>query len=109
MIIKIATNLAFAAVCLASITVAQAQAPGYPGASELVTNGPPGSPPAAWSPRKNVEESRQYDRLLETDWAFRQARIKKECGPINDPQLHASCVASFGQDEPFAGSRHSSR
>jgi len=23
--------------------------------------------------------------------------VSKECGPINDPQLHASCVASFGK------------
>jgi hypothetical protein len=29
--------------------------------------------------------------------SFRANRINKECGPINDPQLHASCVASFGQ------------
>ena len=23
--------------------------------------------------------------------------VSKECGPINDPQLHASCVSSFGK------------
>ena len=28
------------------------------------------------------------------------ARIRKECGPIGDPQLHAQCMASFGQNEP---------
>jgi hypothetical protein len=24
--------------------------------------------------------------------------MKQECGPINDPQLHQQCVASFGGD-----------
>ena len=45
-------------------------------------------------------ESAQYDRLLQTNGAFRAARMRKECGPIGDPQLHAQCVASFGQNEP---------
>jgi hypothetical protein len=31
-------------------------------------------------------------------------RTKKECGPITDPQLRQSCLASFRQDEPFSGS-----
>src|SRR6266481_1302794 len=107
MIIKIAKNLAFAAGCLTSIAAmpaALAQTAGYPGGTELVTNGPQGSTPPNWSPQQNVVESRQYDRLLESNRGFRQARIQKECGPISDPQLHASCVASFGQDEPLAGS-----
>jgi hypothetical protein len=26
--------------------------------------------------------------------------MRKECGPIGDPQLHAQCIASFGQNEP---------
>jgi len=107
MIIKIATSLALTAACLTSIVAlpaAEAQTAGYSGGTELVTNGPQGSTPPNWSPQQNVVESRQYDRLLETNRAFRQARIQKECGPISDPQLHASCVASFGQDEPFAGS-----
>jgi hypothetical protein len=51
-----------------------------------------------------VIDSRNYDRLLETNPAFRQARIQKECGPISDPRLHARCVASFNRDEPHAGS-----
>jgi hypothetical protein len=44
-----------------------------------------------------VIESKQYERLLRTNPAFRQARMRKECGPITDPQLHQSRIASFEQ------------
>jgi len=111
--IKAAARLACAAACLTSIAVmpaAQAQMTQNPPGTELVTNGPQGgSSPQNWSPQQNVMQSRQYDRQLETNRAFRQARIQKECGPINDPQLHASCVASFNQDEPVAGASGSQR
>jgi hypothetical protein len=43
----------------------------------------------------NVRESKLYDELLRTNPSFRAKRMQIECGPINDPQLHASCVASF--------------
>jgi len=46
--------------------------------------------------QQNVIESEQYERLLRTNPAFRQARMGKECGPITDPQLHQSCLASSG-------------
>ncbi len=26
--------------------------------------------------------------------------MRKECGPIDDPQLHGQCMASFDQFEP---------
>jgi hypothetical protein len=58
----------------------------------------------SWSPRQNVIESKQYERLLETNPAFRQARMRKECGPITDPELRQSCLASFNQSEPSVGS-----
>jgi hypothetical protein len=112
MIIKTATRLAFAVACVTSIVAmpaAKAQMTGYPGGTEVVTNGPQGSTPPNWSPQQNVMQSRQYDQLLETNRAFRQSRIQKECGPVTDPQLHASCVASFGRDEPLAGSAASRR
>jgi hypothetical protein len=108
MLLKTATSLAFATACLTAIATlpAHAQMAGAPGApgAEVVTNGPQGSPPSNWSARQNVIESHRYDRLLETNRGFREARMRKECGPITDPQLHQSCVASFGQDEPYAGS-----
>ena len=118
------TSLAGAAVCLMTVAAtlpayAQYAPPAYAPAPpayappaqqppQVVTNGPQASPgdiSPNWSARRNVVESAQYDRMLETSAGFRQARMRKECGPINDPQLHASCLASFNQDEPVRGFR----
>jgi hypothetical protein len=68
--------------------------------TQLITNGPqvnPGDVSPSWSPQRNVAESEQYDRLLKTNPAFRQARMRKECGPITDPQLHHQCLESFAR------------
>ena len=102
MINKTVTSLAFAAGCVlafGAMPPAQAQ---YYSNTELVTNGPQASRGdfGDWSARRNVMESAQYDRLLQTNGSFRAARMRKECGPISDPQLHAQCMASFGQNEP---------
>jgi len=43
----------------------------------------------------NVRASKQFDALLRSSPAFRAKRMQIECGPITDPQLHASCVSSF--------------
>jgi hypothetical protein len=99
---KTVTSLAFAAGCilaLGAMPPAQAQ---YYDNTELVTNGPQASRGdfGDSSARRNNVESAQYERLLQTNGAFRAARIRKECGPIGDPQLHAQCIASFGQNEP---------
>jgi len=59
--------------------------------------------------RRNVIESREYDRALETNRAFRQSRMRQECGPITDPQLRQSCLDSFRQDEPSQGLSRSNR
>lgn len=69
---------------------------------QMVTNGPQASRGdfGDWSARRNNIESAQYDRLLETNIGFRQARMAKECGPIGDPQLHDQCMASFQEYEP---------
>ena len=107
MIIKI-TSLATAAACLmmmgSAMPAAHAQTAG---GAMVVTNGPQtnaGDVSPSWSARQNVIESERYDRLLETSHAFREARMRKECGPITDPQLRADCFASFNQDEPYMGS-----
>ena len=74
--------------------------------TQVMTNGPrtnPGDVSPSWSAQRNVAESERYDRLLESNGAFRQARERKECGPITDPQLHQQCLESFAQYEP-AGS-----
>jgi hypothetical protein len=43
----------------------------------------------------NVRQSEQYDQALRTNPGFRAQRMKLECGPINDPQLHQQCIDSF--------------
>jgi len=57
------------------------------------------------SAAQNVRESEQYERLVCGNAAFRERRIRQECGPITDPQLRASCLASFqcGPGAPRAG------
>ena len=52
----------------------------------------PTNDPAAMA---NIRQSEQYTALLRSSPAFRKKREAIECGPITDPQLHASCIASF--------------
>jgi hypothetical protein len=52
----------------------------------------PTNDPAAMA---NVRESEQYTAALRSNSAFRKKREAIECGPITDPQLHQSCIASF--------------
>ena len=68
-----------------------------------MTNGPQGSPPDR-AAQQNVRQSERYDRLLESNRSFRQARMRRECGPITDQQLHQQCLDSFAQDEPVGAS-----
>ena len=108
MINKTVTSLAFMAGCALAMAAMPAQAQYYPapaqqmGPTQLETNGPQASRGdfGDWSARRNNIESAHYDRLLETSPGFRMARMRKECGPINDPQLHEQCMASFQQYEP---------
>jgi hypothetical protein len=106
--IKTATCLAFLVACLATIATTPTMA-----RQTVVVKHPPivsrGDVSPSWSPPQNVIASKQYDRLLETNPAFRKARMRKECGPITDPELHASCLASFNQSEPYVGSSTPSR
>jgi plasmid stabilization system protein ParE len=88
MILKTSIGLAFAAACLTAIVT---------------------MPVRADTARQNVIQSERYDRLLETNRAFRQARMRKECGPVTDPQLHQQCLASFSQYEPMVASAASHR
>jgi hypothetical protein len=64
------------------------------GAAALAQQQPPmpTNDPAAMA---NVRESEQYSALLRSNPAFRAKRMQMECGPITDPELHASCVSSF--------------
>ena len=106
MIIK-CRSLALAAACLVTVSALPPAYGQMTGGTELVTNGPQtdlGDVSPSWSARQNVTDSQSYDRLLQTSRGFREARMRQECGPITDPQLHASCIASFNQDEPYARS-----
>jgi hypothetical protein len=51
--------------------------------------------PRSEGAQQNVKQSEQYERALCGNAAFRAKRIKQECDPITDPQLHESCLASF--------------
>jgi hypothetical protein len=71
-----------------------------PGGIQVITNGPqtsPGDVSPSWSPQRNVAESAQYDSLIKGNSAFRQARMRKECRPITDRQLHQQCLDSFAR------------
>jgi hypothetical protein len=62
--------------------------------------GPALAAPANWSAHQNVVSSQRYTHLVRTNRAFRDARMRKECGPITDPQLHQQCIASFNRYAP---------
>ncbi len=47
----------------------------------------------------NVRQSQTYEQVLQSNPSFRAKRMQQECGPVTDPELHASCVASFGGNE----------
>ena len=51
--------------------------------------------PANQTADQNVRASGQYESLVCANPAFRAKRIAQECGPVSDPELHQSCVASF--------------
>jgi hypothetical protein len=83
----------FATLMVTAAGLAAAQAPPvtsppFPASAPMPTNNP--------EALANVRESKQYNAVMRSNPAFRQKRMQQECGPITDPQLHASCVASFG-------------
>ena len=57
------------------------------------------------SAEQNVRASRQYESALCSNPAFRAKRIAQECGPVTDPELHQSCLASFDCGPPKRGSQ----
>src|SRR6516225_6354991 len=89
---KTGTSLVFLAASLTALAA-------------LSANAATSSDPA----RRNVIQSERYDRLLETNKSFRQARMRRECSPITDPQLRQSCFDSFPQYEPAAANATSMR
>jgi hypothetical protein len=87
MILKTSISLAFAAACLTAVATMPAHA-------------------ATGSARQNVSQSDHYTRMLETNRGFREARMRKECGPITGPQLHQQCLASFQEYSPVASASY---
>jgi hypothetical protein len=98
---KIMASLAFSASFLTAIaTMPAARAQTGTSGAVMVTNGPQinaGDSSGAWSAQQNVRDSGRYEAVVHANGSFRANRISKECGPINDSQLHANCVASFGK------------
>jgi ABC-type transport system substrate-binding protein len=85
---------------LSAVPVAQAQIAPPPDRVDIYSysDAPvvsPGDNPANWSARRNVVDSQRYEQLTRTNPAFRAARIRKECGSINEPDLYQQCVATF--------------
>jgi hypothetical protein len=99
---KLMTGLVFSAAFLTAIaTMPNARAAMSTSGAEVMPNGAQVNPnhrrSGPRSAQQNVLDSQRYDALVHSNGSFRASRVKKECGPINDPQLHASCVASFSQ------------
>lgn len=61
--------------------------------------------PADQGAAANVRQSQQYEQVLHGNASFRAKRMQEECGPVTDPELHASCVASFGGGAPSSSPR----
>jgi hypothetical protein len=75
--------------------------PRYPSTIAVVLLLAAATPVSAQVPRDpgaaaNVRQSEQYEQELRSNPSFRAQRMKQECGPISDPQLHQQCVDSFG-------------
>ncbi|MBV8737500.1 MAG: hypothetical protein JO007_09620 [Alphaproteobacteria bacterium] len=72
--------------------------------NQEMTNGPQSSgmeQSSGWSAQQNIKQSERYHQLLEHNRGFRQARMREECGPITDAQLHQQCLQSFAEFSPF--------
>jgi hypothetical protein len=100
MIINRALTLALAAALLAPIAMtgaahAQAVRPTVTVKHRPIVS--QGDVSGSWDARQNVIDSKAYERLLATNPGFRRERMRIECGPITDPQLHQSCLASFNR------------
>ena len=98
---KLMTRLAFSAAFLTAIAaMPTARAEMNANGAEVVTNGPQvgsGDSPGSRSASQNIRDSQRYEAVVHSNGRYRASRVTKECGPINDPQLHASCVASFSE------------
>jgi len=98
MVIDTATTLVMVAVCLAIAITTAALVQTQQRRVVTVKHAPIANPDdtsESWSAQQNIIDSKQYERLLRTNPAFRKARMQKECGGITFPELRQSCLASF--------------
>jgi len=94
---KTLTSIALVAGCAVALAVPVAQAVD----TQIQMNAPrvdPGDRTDGMAGRNNTE-SAQYDRLLQVNRTYRQSRIFKECGPITNAHLRASCMDSLAIDD----------
>jgi hypothetical protein len=95
---KIIASLALAAVCSAAIaTVPTARAQTTANGTEIITNGPQLDRGDRSGAAQNMRDSGRYDALVGSNPNFRAVRERKECGPIDDAQMHADCLATFNK------------
>jgi hypothetical protein len=95
---KIQSKLRLTLAAASLVGMAAAPAAFAQSAPQLVTNGPqvsPGDESGNGSGRRNVIDSKRYEQTLRANTAFREQRMRKECGSIDDQSLHEQCVASF--------------
>jgi len=97
----IIASLALATVCLTAVTTTPvARAEMNANGAQVITNGPqtdPGDVRSTQTAPQNVRDSGRYDALVRSNPNYRAVRERKECGSIDNPRMHADCVASFGK------------
>jgi hypothetical protein len=64
-------------------------------ADNVTSMKPVPNPPNTESPAQNVKESQNYQAMVAENPAFRNNRIKQECGGIEDADLKKQCIDSF--------------
>jgi hypothetical protein len=82
-------------VTLMSAPLAFAQAP----ADNITAMQPVPNPPNTESPQQNVKESQSYQSMVAENPGFRNERIKRECGGIEDADLKKQCIDSFPESK----------
>lgn len=89
------------AVCLTMMTIPpSARAQMNRSGAEVITNGPqanPGDRTDAPGAAQNLRDSERYEATVRSSTEYRATRERKECGPIDDPRMHAECIATFGK------------
>ena len=106
-------SLAFAAACLTAIATMPARAqmagtdgstPGYNAPQNYAPQSNQGDGAQSASARRNVIQSQHYDRSLETNRAFRQARMRKGMWSDHGPRTPSKLPCELQARQPYMGS-----